>query len=111
MTTATIPYEITRHAKRRWRERVEDGRDGPVIPQMVRFIQSAALSRRARRWIIANVRRRPGTEYLYSGDFPGIAMVVEDGRVVTVLTRDTRAATLRELARRGERKARGMAKK
>jgi hypothetical protein len=103
MTQRTRSLRVADHAVLRFRERV-DPAASPVgartaIQQIARL---GKASSRPRHWM-CDTRSTPGTVYIYWQQWPGVALLVRDGCVVTVCTRKlTRGAARRHRERSRE---------
>ena len=91
---------VSDHAISRFRERVDRVAGGAEARLAIQ--QMAALGRlspRPRHWM-CDSRHEPGTAFIYWHRRPGIALVVRDGCITTVLTRQlTRGAATRRRER------------
>lgn len=82
----TFPV-ISRHAIERYRQRVEPASQRIIVERLARIIETATVRARPRHWMRV-AATAPGTRYLYSAEFADVCLVVADGVVVTVHSRE-----------------------
>lgn len=82
-----MTLSISRHAVIRYMERVDRSADFRRAADAIGEIQRSARVRPRARWWTSRRAEQPGTRYLYSARHGGVCLVVNDGVVLTVLSR------------------------
>ena len=88
-------------ALRRWRERVEAVPPGVAYDHITRMAREGSRCEKARRWLrLGGQSAGPGAVFIYWHRRPGVALVVEGDRILTVMTRASGKARREEERRR-----------
>jgi hypothetical protein len=87
MEAPSHPFNISRHAVDRWRERVDTScRPDEARQALARFVGGGRSRPTPRAWM-SGVRPAPGLRFIYSADRPGVCVLARDGTALTVLTK------------------------
>lgn len=93
--------EPTGHAVIRWRQRVERVPPNVAWEQITRMAREGKRSEKARRWLrLGGQSPGPGAVFIYWHRRPGVALVVEGDRILTVMTKGSGQARREEERRR-----------
>lgn len=78
---------VSLHAVNRWIERVDSRLTRrQALEQIEEFVSKGSASARPRQWM-KNHRASHGRSFVYWHEYPGVALVVRDGAVMTVLSK------------------------
>lgn len=92
---------ISAHALSRYRERVDSTvSQRAAIRSMLQIWETAKPRSKTPKWMRdAGIKRRGDSRHVYSADHPDVCLIVRDGVVVTVLSRQSCAESRRNAAR------------
>lgn len=81
---------VSRHAVKRYTDRVDSTCDVHHAEMILSdFLSDGIASGTPRQWMRAGSPCPRGSRFVYSDRYPGICLIVKDGVVATVVTRET----------------------
>ncbi len=88
MSRRTHEIHVTRHAVERFQQRVAHLSMDRSMAAVQALADSAKARSRPRHWMADTTAHLPGTTYLYNSRLPDVCLIVRNGSVITIFTRD-----------------------
>src|SRR4051812_43611084 len=82
------PVRITYHAIMRWQQRVNPAASLSAAASEIERLVATGRSRPTPRSWMRGRAGPPGTRFVYSAEFPGVAAIVKGRAVLTILTKE-----------------------
>src|SRR4051812_20701539 len=85
---AANQIRITHHALLRWQQRVSPGASPAAAAADIERLVIQGRSRPTARAWMRGTAAAPGSRFVYSAEFPGVAAILRSDAVLTIITKD-----------------------